>query len=179
MNLRPVPAGDQELEYDFRGVWWGMSKHDVISSEGIEPNTENDSYVTFSDEFLEMDTVVAFRFVDDVLMEAGYAFREQLHDEDHYVHEYEKIKTWISETHGEPMIDENLNPPGADRVDKDQNTGSVNNLMFLTEWFTERSIIRLILMGDSSRCEFGLLLKSKEHIEEIEINDKEIRQDYN
>ena len=47
--------------------------------------------------------------------------------------------------------------------------------MLLTEWLTGRSIIRMILMGDTDRCEFGVLHKSRGHIHVIEDTERSVK----
>ena len=162
---------------DFRSTLWGMTKEEVKYSEIIRPESESTSHVTYKDRVLELDTIVGYHFIDDSLVEAGYAFRESYTDEWLYVKQYIKIKDFLSSMYGSPTLDEDIN---ADCCNWSEDSAEdYDSLMFLTEWLTDRSIIRMILMGDGDGCEFGILHRSKEHIRVIENTEKSLREGIN
>lgn len=47
--------------------------------------------------------------------------------------------------------------------------------MLLTEWLTDRSVIRMILMGDADRCELGVLHRSRVQLQVIEKTERSVR----
>lgn len=159
MNLRTALLARSIAEFDFRNAWWGMSKWEVKHSEDALPQSEGEGYLTYRENVMGLDTVVGFHFLEGSLVEAGYAFREPFQTEHGYVKEYEKVKNILTGEYGEPKIDEDLGiaaRPAGHLKDDD-------TLMYLSEWLTGRSIIRLILMGGENGYEFGVLHRSREH----------------
>ncbi len=160
----PVPKYPEPV-HDFRGVCWGMSKEWVIYSEGHEPFNEGDGYVTYLERVMGLDAVLGYHFSNGALVEAGYAFRGPLGDERVYIREYAKVKGILTCSYGRPTIDEDacLKCSG-DCVDVG-NVESLNQcpIVYLSEWTTERSVIRLLLMGEGEGFDFGLLHRSKPH----------------
>ncbi len=57
---------------------------------------------------MDLDAIVGFHFEDDVLIEAGYAFREYYTDGKTYLKKYEKIKSILTNIYGEPMIKDDI-----------------------------------------------------------------------
>ncbi len=153
------------FDFDFRNAYWGMTKSEVKYSEATRPNTEGEGYITYKETVMGLDAIVGFHFLDGSLVEAGYAFREPQQDEIVYLREYDKVKRILTHAYGEPRFDEETGgtaPESCERVEGDDALGS-DTLMFLSEWLTGRSIIRLILMGDGADCDFGVLHRSREH----------------
>ena len=176
MNSKHSAAVSEVTDYDFRNTLWGMTKEEVIYSESLQPESETGSHVTYKDRVLELDTVVGYHFIDDLLVEAGYAFREKYTDEKLYIKQYVKIKAFLSGAYGTPMLDEDINAAYSEGSDA---AVDCDSLMLLTEWLTDRSIIRMILMGDEDGCEFGILHRSKGHIHVIENTEKSLRKSIN
>jgi len=177
MNSKYSAAVQDFPDYDFRSTLWGMTKEEVKCSERIHPESEGTSHIVYKDRVLELDTIVGYHFIDDSLVEAGYAFRESYMDEGLYVKQYIKIKDFLSNTYGSPTLDEDIN--AACCYGSEDSSGDYDSLMFLTEWLTGRSIIRMILMGDEDGCEFGVLHRSRGHIHVIENTEKSLREGIN
>lgn len=174
MKSKSAVLSDCGLEFDFRNAYWGMTKSEVKYSEIASPNSEGESYITYRENVMDMDAIVGFHFLNGSLVEAGYAFREQEGDECRYLREYDKVKHHLTRVYGEPRFDENMSEGvslcgeacGHDAA------ASADTLLFLSEWLTGRSIIRLILMGEGGTYDFGLLHRSREHVPLIEIMSK-------
>ena len=158
MKLISLVLKENSPEFDFRNICWGMTKEEVKTAEMHSPNSEGKDYITYREWVMDMDTIVGFHFHDGLLVEAGYAFREDYENADEYIKRYEKAKSILDDVYGRPSIDKDLICKSKDKRDAES-----NSVMFLTEWLTERSIIRLILMGQGGDCDFGLLHKSREH----------------
>ena len=164
---------DSRLDYDFRGALWGMSREDVKDSELSTPSSESATHLSYHDRVLELDTVVGYHFIDGSLVEAGYAFREIYGEEGLYIEQYGKFKEHLCRIYGNPLLDEDINTycqSGDGEEDQE-----LESLMYLAEWLTERSIIRMILMGDEQRCDFGLLHRSRGHVHIIEQTEKSVK----
>ena len=166
MNLEHGRSGFTDAAHDFRRASWGMSKKEVMRSEGVPPLSHGEGYVTYGESVMGLDAVVGFHFRRDSLVEAGYAFREPLGGESMYVREYAKVKGILSGSYGNPAIDEDI-CAGCGLCGKVCRCGdavrSAQSLIYLTEWMTGRSVIRLVLMGEKGVFDFGLLHRSSAH----------------
>ena len=160
-------------ECDFRSTFWGMTREGVKHSEPSAPQSESRTHLSFKDRVLELDTVVGYHFIDNSLVEAGYAFREKYDREGQYIKQFGLLKDHFSGIYGKPILDEDINTlcTGCGEEGGEE----CESLMLLTEWLTERSIIRMILMGDSDRCEFGVLHRSRGHLGVIEDTERSVK----
>ena len=166
MKLKHVFSGLADAGSDFRSASWGMSKKEVRRSEGFPPLGEGEGYITYRERVMGLDAVVGFHFREDSLVEAGYAFREALGGESVYITEYGKVKGILSRSYGEPAIDEGICAACGmcGRVCQCGDAAwSGQSLVFLSEWMTGRSVIRLVLMGEGGGFDFGVLHRSREH----------------
>jgi hypothetical protein len=150
---------------DFRGACWGMSKDEVKRWEGLVPLSEGEGYITYWERVMGLDSVVGYHFRDGLLVEAGYAFREQLGGGRAYIREYSKVKGLLKGSYGEPVLDEGSygGCGGLCVRCSGEECGDDGTLVYLSEWMTGRSVIRLVLMGGESGHDFGLLHRSREH----------------
>ena len=165
MCARYAYAGFMELLPDFRGASWGMSKEEVKISEDLAPLTEGDGFITYGDRVMGLNAVVGYHFLGRALVEAGYAFRESLKGEHLYISEYRKLKDMLTGTYGEPSYDERAcGGSGCFCADCSGADDAVAcPIVYLCEWTTMRSVIRLVLIGEERLFDFGLLHRSKEH----------------
>lgn len=150
---------------DFRGSSWGMSKEEVKRSEDLVPLNEGESYITYGERVMGLASVVGYHFLEGGLVEAGYAFREPLGGERVYVREYSKVKGMLAGSYGEPSMDEAASGECGGFCVRCSGEECRNTcpLIYLSEWTTGRSVIRLVLMGEGSGFDFGLLHRSMEH----------------
>jgi len=167
MKSKNAQAEETLPEYDFRSSCWGMSKWDVRYSEDVSPQSEGEGYITYRKEVMGLDTIVGFHFLEGSLVEAGYAFREQLQTEHNYRSAYERVRDILRDTYGEPSIDGELAEICCDYSNYD-------SLAYLSEWLTSRSIIRLVLIGGDEGYEFGVVHRSREHALTILQNQSEL-----
>lgn len=170
MNLKCAVSALTNDGSDFRSASWGMSKTDVMHSEGLVPQSEGEGYITYRERVMDLDAVVGFHFVDDALVEAGYAFREPFDDDLLYLREYGKVKGIITSSYGRPSFDEDVCMDGSGCcIQCDVLPGICgDSLLYLSEWLTGRSIIRLLLMGEGGGFDFGVLHRSRAHAPLIE-----------
>ena len=150
---------------DFRGSSWGMSKEEVKRSEDLAPLNEGESYITYGERVMGLASVVGYHFLEGALVEAGYAFREPLGGERVYVREYSKVKGMLAGSYGEPSMDEAASGEcgGFCVRCSGEECRNACPLVYLSEWTTGRSVIRLVLMGEGNGFDFGLLHRSMEH----------------
>ncbi len=145
------------VEYDFRNSLWGMAKGEVKLSEKLYPLSESGTHITYKDTVMCLEAIVGFRFVDDLLVEAGYAFCEASLDRELCIWEYERVKLGLAQTYGEPLIDKDISGPYENEGGALEPDSKADSLMFIAEWLTSRSIIRLILVSEGPSLEFGVL----------------------
>lgn len=149
-------------EFDFRKTFWGMTRSDVKISEKSYPLSENETYITYDDTFMSLQATVGFHFLEDSLIEAGYAFREFYPDRALYICEYERVKSALAKIYGAPVAQRDYD----NTCEKDccclETNIEKNTEMCIVEWLTERSIIRLLLVSDETSTEFGILHLSRQ-----------------
>lgn len=166
-------ALNEPVVCDFRNTFWGMTREEVKQSEPGAPESESRTHLSYKDLVLDLNTVVGYHFIDNSLVEAGYAFRAKFDSDGLYINQYVLLKDHFCQFYGLPIIDEDINTLCTScEEDEDECNES---LMLLTEWLTDRSIIRMILMGDSDRCEFGVLHRSRGHIRVIEDTERSVK----
>jgi len=156
-------ALSQVLEYDFRNSIWGMTKAEVKLSEKAYPLSENETHITYKDTVMNIEATIGFRFIDDSLIEAGYAFREAHKDRDLYIRQFERVKVMLTRMYGEPLIDKNIGKQRANEGYPVESDSESDSHMFIVEWHTRRSAIRLLLVDEKSSSEFGILHLRREH----------------
>jgi hypothetical protein len=165
MNTGFAFDGYAQAFRDFRGASWGMSKEEVKFSEGLDPLNEGEGFISYRERVMGLDAVVGFHFLRGSLVEAGYAFREPLGGEHAYIREYRNLKGVLTGSYGQPSYDEGscgecggccVRCPG-------EECAETCPLVYLCEWTTPRSVIRLVLMGEGKGFDFGLLHRSSEH----------------
>ena len=165
MNLEYAIPRFSDPGGDFRGTSWGMSKDEVRCSERLFPLSEGEGYITYRECVMGLDAVVGYHFLEDSLVEAGYAFRGFPGGGRVYIREYAKVKDMLAGSYGKPAIDEDMcrECEGSCVGRSLEECGDVCPLVYLSEWRTERSVIRLVLMGEGRGFDFGLLHRSREH----------------
>ena len=112
---------------------------------------------------MSLEAIVGFHFVDDSLIEAGYAFREAYQERDLYMLQYNRVKLMLTRIYGEPLIDKDLSSPSEKKGCTVEPITEAESLVFIVEWVTSRSTIRLILVSEKSSSELGVLHLSREH----------------
>jgi len=158
VKIKSSTAEGSPPQFDFRNISWGMTKEEVKTTESGPPNSEGKDYITYRDSVMGLDAIVGYHFYNDSLVEAGYAFRDKYQSVDLYIKQYRNMKGALDDTYGQAPIDKDLECKTEHAPENDR-----NSVMLLSEWLTQRSVIRLVLMGQGGDCDFGLLHKSIDH----------------
>jgi hypothetical protein len=158
VNIRSSTVEGSPPQFDFRNISWGMTKEEVKTTETGPPNSEGKDYITYRDSVMGLDAIVGFHFYNNSLVEAGYAFRDKYESVDVYIKQYENIKDALNDIYGQAPIDKDFECKTEHTPENDG-----NSVMLLSELLTQRSVIRLVLMGQGGDCDFGLLHKSIDH----------------
>lgn len=157
MRLDFTKTKAKDIHYDFKKTIWGMTRSDVKLAENRYPLSENETHITYNDRFMNLEATVGFHFENDSLIEAGYAFREVSLDPEPYISKYEKVKLDLSNSYGLSIIDKEICVSCENDSCCMQPCKNINNKMFIAEWRTVRSTIRLLLVSDKMSTEFGIL----------------------
>lgn len=165
MRSNFAEAQSEAIPFDFRKTTWGMSRSQVKLAESRYSLSENETHITYTDQFMKLQTTIGFHFIEDSLVEAGYAFHEFCLDLESYVSKYEEIKLELSLRYGLPIIDKEV---GLSCGNDSCCYIKGDNKMFVAEWKTLRSIIRLLLVSDKISTEIGILHISRK--QEINLN---------
>lgn len=169
MNLEYAIPRSSDTGGDFRGASWGMTKEEVRFSEGLFPLSEGEGYITYGERVMGLDAFVGYHFLKGALVEAGYAFRGFPGGGQAYIREYAKVKDILADSYGKPSVDEDTcGECGGSRARCCAGGCGACSLVYLSEWTTPRSVIRLVLMGEGRRFDFGLLHRSREYDRLIE-----------
>lgn len=152
-------ALSEAIPFDFRKTTWGMSRSQVKLAESRYPFSENATHITYTDQFMKLGATVGFHFIENSLVEAGYAFHEVCLDLESYVLKYEEVKLELSHVYGLPNIDKEV---GVSCGNDSCCYIEAYNKMLIAEWRTIRSIIRLILASYKVSTQFGVLHISRE-----------------
>ena len=170
MNLEYAIPRFSDAGGDFRGTSWGMSKEDVRCSEGLFPLSEGEGYITYRECVMGLDAVVGYHFLERLARGGGLRVqgtprcRARIHT---------RILEGEGHAHGilRGAVIRRGRVRGMRRFLRPVLRGGVPEacpLIYLSEWTTLRSVIRLVLMGEGSGFDFGLLHRSREHDRLIE-----------
>ncbi len=110
---------------------------------------------------MNLEATVGFHFVDDSLIEAGYAFREYYPDPNHYLMEFNRVKLELSHIYGQPLHRNDICSSCRGKASCDNSCSGADNKINMVEWHTTRSKITLILVSDESSTEFGIRMYQK------------------
>lgn len=81
---------------DFRGTRWGMTRLEVMASEGKAPVSLREPYLYYRPEVLGQEFHLIYEFIENKLVEAVYIVVTRDHDD------YRRLKNRIESNHGQP-----------------------------------------------------------------------------
>jgi hypothetical protein len=135
-------AGQSAL--GFRRFQWGITREQVKARESTEPSQEDATGLSYKTRVADMEAELHYHFAEDKLYGAGYVFVERRADTTEYLRDFEKIKKIYTERYGPSRV------------------GAVLSL-FLAEWETEKTVIRLSLSTSKKQHYVVVGHQSKEH----------------
>ena len=154
-SVTPGPGQKQAKDYDFRRTTWGMSRAEVKKAEPFPPRAETADSLTYKGKYKDQVTHINYKFKDDKLFRAGVLYATKLDSPSLYLDKYEQIKKDITAAHGiEPVLDgEKQTNPGA-VIDPGKKAEAVcgGDLMYASQWNLPRSMVILMLRGNSEGC---------------------------
>ena len=159
---------------DFRNSRWGMKKDKVLSTEKNKP-TEAAAvglfFVTIhTGEIAGLKAQYLYYFLDDVLVRGGYTFREKHYNKNKYIDDYNNLKEILTRKYGSPTTSNTrwYKDHYKDRPQYHGRAVSMGELVFVSNWETDRTLIFLILTGDNFNISMVLQYNSKLYKELID-----------
>lgn len=146
----------QGVSLDFRKTHWGMSKEDVIHTEGKEPetdmiNVEGFNNVVYFDHLLGKSVGVIYHFVQGQLFASRYQLMEEHSNTLDYITDFEDFKQALVQKYGEPKKQEtnwknDLMKESPQKYGLAIITGDLEKFVY---WETETTSIILQLKGEN------------------------------
>jgi len=166
-------AGDDDSTYTFRNTKWGMTKQEVIRSEGNKEIQVNDKKgLTYLDTIATKEFQLWYHFVDNKLVLAAYALMEEHTNSNKYIEDYEEMKDLLIKEYGDPKDtwfngEEYSEMAWSNDLYKNepQHWGtavSIGHLDFQCCWETTETEITLRLTGDNYKLNLLIAYRSKE-----------------
>lgn len=165
--------------YDFRRVYWGMSKEQVKSTETEEIAFEQQNILSYKSTIISLDCLIGYIFTDNKLTRTKYLITEEHTNENSFISDFNTLKSALIEKYGEPATDEHywLNDLYKDDYSDWGFAVSLGHHSYFATWETSNTRIYLGLMGDNYSIELGIEYVS---IEFEDLEKKTIKnQNYN
>jgi len=155
--------------FSFRnGIAWGVSKDEIISSEGRAPDEDDAGMIAFHNvKAGSLDAIVGF-FLNDTeeCYKAMYLLQEKHSTDNAYLNDYQYLKNSLTERYGNPTEDEQIWSQSLYKDDTDRwgFAVSIGDLSCYTTYETGDTTILLYMTGDNYEINITLIYESK-HIE--------------
>lgn len=147
-------AKPKPVKYDFKMANWGMTMAQVKASEPKKPANETAESLTYNSAIARMFAYTTYQFKDGKLYRAGFIFAEKRENDNKFIEDYETLKGYLIQANGSPVIDgeKQLNPDAV--IDPDNKGAAVcrGDMIYGAQWNIPRSVIRLVLRGEDSKC---------------------------
>lgn len=92
-------------KYDFRHSTWGMTREEVIASEGKQPDFTDKNTIVYKGKLLSMDALIGYIFASDQLVRAKYILKTEHSNKQSYIQDFNKIITVLTQKYGSPEED--------------------------------------------------------------------------
>lgn len=173
--LAPYALSKAEAEFDFRQAKWGMSKEQVVASEG-KPASDTPDRLLYQTDVAGLKAAMTFEFVNGKLAKAGYALMEKYVEPNQYIINGARWVEGLKEKYGEPKPDTQwLNDLYRNDQKKWAFAISAGHLIVRNSWETERTKIQHIIAGQNFEISVGLYYTSKELESDLEKKAKEVQ----
>lgn len=145
-------------DFDFRKIYWGMNKNNVMASEPftwnegeLDPNTV---YLYTTVDLLGDEFLLIYYLNLDRVYRIRYSITEKHSNRTDYWRFYTRLVSALKEKYGEPSADYDGAPFWKDDLYKDQPSDwgmalAVGDMFALAIWPTERSEITALIQGDN------------------------------
>lgn len=128
-------------------------------------SSESFFYLRNIDSIANKKCMVAYYFIENVLIAGAYSFSQRYYDKNEYINDYINLKENLKKKHGEPIKDDViwLNDLYKDEPRHYGLAVSEGNLKYQSIWEKDDTEIILFLIGDNLKCNLILRYKSKKY----------------
>jgi hypothetical protein len=155
----------QDSDYDFRKVRWGMSKKEVMSTEDAKLLKNEDTRMEYAISLFGYDCDVTYSFIDSKLSTASLHIRQPHIDPALYYKDYKSLKKYLTPLYGDALSDKCDWKNEMYRGDESK-WGFAVSLGFLTcrtLWHNDRTQVTLLISGSNhqimTNLEYGEWIK--------------------
>lgn len=151
-----IASKGEPREPNFRKGRWGDSMAECKSKEGKKDEYGMENIYAFDTWVAGIQAIAAYRFTDDRLTSGKYVFTNE--NAENCVRDYDNLVSYLTEKYGEP---EKINKEYLAR-DYEKSYYSDGQLIrdgkleMSTYWFTQFSVIAIILNGEKGSISMGL-----------------------
>ena len=149
------PQEEEATETDasqtnFRRTSWGMSLHQVKSTEEEQPVYETDGLLMYNLTVGGLSANLFYRFLNGLLGLSTYVFTESHSNKNLFIDDYLAIKAVLRQKYGSPLSDQTVwrNSLFKNDPEKWGTAVSIGHLSYKTYWELEEMVIMLSLIGD-------------------------------
>lgn len=158
--------------YDFRETTWGMSRNEVVASEGEDPLKEGDNieglhYIVYTTTLLggtiTHEVFIIYYFIEDQLFGGRYNILTKHSNNNDYLVDFDALKNIITKKYGTPE-EETVWKDDSNKDDKDRWGMAVKtgDLEKYAAWETPTTEITLQLKGDNYKINFAIRYGAKD-----------------
>ncbi len=171
--LAPYTPSKAETEFDFRQTTWGMSKEQVIATEG-KPISETPDRLLYQTNVAGLKAAMMFEFINGKLARTGYDLLEKYTEPNQYIITGTRWVEALNEKYGEPKPDVQwLNDLYRNDQKKWAFAISAGHLVIRDSWDTQRTKIQYIVAGTNFEISVVVHYTSKELEAELAKKSKE------
>lgn len=159
-DSRTIQIGKQInlTKFTFRDTEWGMSKQQVINTEGRKPDYETDTILGYEGTITGFESLIGYYFVNGELYQGMYILSHQHTNKTDYIYDYNKIKKLLIDKYGQPTQDYIFWKDDLYRDDPDDWGMAIitGDLWYVSGWESNGTRIMLSLSGDNYEINFTL-----------------------
>lgn len=150
---------------DFRNAKWGDLSQQVKNSESSDFVYEENEFMVYKGKVANLESLIYYNFVNDTLYQGLYLINEKHTNSNEYIYDFEALKSLLIEKYGEPKHDETIWKSNLYKDDVNHYGLAVSSghLMYVANWQTELTDIKLILNGDNFECKLTIFYNSRKH----------------
>lgn len=151
----------------FRNARWGMTRDEVIASEGRQPDQTGQNTLAYLTQVEGLDAVAVYVFTEGRLTAAVYAIDTSYISAANAVRHYARLKEWLSSVYGEPAVDRDVWATSLMRgLISEGLAVEMGLLSKVAEWTTEHTAVRLSLSGRAFGVDLLVQYESRVQLEE-------------
>ncbi len=166
ITVKPAAQPAKTVSYFFRKVNFGMTKDQVIKSEGKKPDTDEGDVISYNTTIVNNGVMLAYAFNGKNQLYGIYIFLKDKHiNQNIYIDDYNSFKKVLTDKYGKPSSDDTIWSDDLFRDDP-QNYGvaiSMGHLAYTAEWIINEAKIVDFLHGDNFEITLMIMMTSTKY----------------